>query len=1572
MSGLATFLDLFSQGDWTEWVGWTLFHSIWQIFAIAGIYAAAALALRNRSASSRYVAGCAAMAAMVTVPLLTYVWVSRDTERQVPPRAVAATVPRTELSSPARSTPQPTQVNSTETELSPAPRAPITAMQHTAPNTGSTVSADLSTALRPYLRSATLVWLFGVLLFSLRPAWGWRHVRRLRRHGLVPLPDSVQRLCTDLTTRLGVHQPVRVAQSALVIVPTIVGHLRPLVLLPASAVTGLNLSQLELILVHELAHVRRHDYLVNLAQTVVEALFFYHPAMWWVSSRIRCERENCCDDSAVAFSGSRATYVEALARLEEQRWTVPAAVMAASDGSLLNRVRRLCGQPSRTLRYHNAAAVFVGLATIGMVVAAFALQMPVAVTDHTKSENPVAVSETVQERMPGGTDSLADIPELADLRLGMTEAELRQIIKQNDLAVLTSDGNHGRTMDYMLTTSSGKRVIARLRDGECFAIERAPDLSASRDATVIGPDGRGLADVEVKAFVWPERLVLETQTDANGHFLLPDSRPGQWPLLRGKRGYMLTFSKPGFLPWKKHVFVERSSQGIYSRHSFLMRKAASLSGTLLDAEGNPLGGAQIRLCNFTAEPESMQESAPLYVTTRPIQTSRYATTRPDGSFRFENILPGRHLVQYEGMIVEPEIAKPFPRATVAHAETSDTEDGNLSVDDIVLDLSQSTASLEAEVVDENGKPLVNAEVSLHWESVLVEGVGFSTGLHHEQYPPAKTDAQGRMTISGIPPGEFEVLVEWNDEGVGKRKSLGRLYFEHNQPIKTRLALAKPVPRDILWGDAVDGIRLGIRPAPFAKSGSRLRHGDWLRYEVWIKNEGDQPIHIPGARNYGEMYSPRLENEAVNVVGHNTWHRLGISQTELDKTVLSVGPRYAKMLRQPQCSVRPEGTRRGRFGPEPLRVAPGKYPCFAELDVHYQEGLFYSRSQQEGKKVHLRSGKTEIQVLPAARLQVRRVTVATAETKREVVDANPDSELIRWSPSPSVTEDLILHHGYEPLLDEDDILDAIATPSLDDAQRYDVRLQLTPAASRRLARSAQDLQGERVVLRFEGFWTSPKITREVSDDRFVISDNLTKEQAEDIVQAIRRRLPDNEGQHDASDKDGAASAESLPVKHTPNAFFTARVIDTDTGRPIEKFTALAGTSRIEDIGWQWQPHTIREFSEGQMQWPPPGRRGYKEQVLRIEAEGYAPYQTPVVKRLDRVEPPGSTAKEEELDSGEIPTALSGRPGEPAELTIRLQRDPTVHGRVVLPNGQPAIDAQVAIAMASRQVRIIDGKIAVRPVTEDASLRDHWTRPFTTTTDEDGRFRLPTEIAPAAVIITHAQGITAFGYADLLDSHDISLQPWGVIDGQVMWGTEPGDGVTIDIGARTQVADRFPSLVGSHQSVQTDDRGRFRVEKLPPGLAQVSHVIEVPGKEGKSYRSVQFVEIAPGRPTELVFGGRGRPVVGKLVGADRYEDVRIRIAPNAPRAGGLADPNDVTWPAYGQFLKSPAGKNYLKNNILPEADGTFRIEDVPPETYQLFVTATGADGHIGYTRFTIDTVPGGASDEPHDLGDIRLRQ
>src|SRR5262249_44302433 len=163
-----------------------------------------------------------------------------------------------------------------------------------------------------------------------------------------PARDAWQTLARRLSRALGVRHAVRLLESTAVQIPAVVGWLRPVILLPASTVTGLTPEQLEMILAHELAHIRRHDFLVNLLQAVVVTLLFYHPAVWWISRQVRIERENCCDDLAVAVCGTPLQYARALTRLEELRVGAPSLAVSARGGSLFERVRRLVGDSTRT------------------------------------------------------------------------------------------------------------------------------------------------------------------------------------------------------------------------------------------------------------------------------------------------------------------------------------------------------------------------------------------------------------------------------------------------------------------------------------------------------------------------------------------------------------------------------------------------------------------------------------------------------------------------------------------------------------------------------------------------------------------------------------------------------------------------------------------------------------------------------------------------------------------------------------------------------------------------------------------------------------------------------------------------------------------------------------------------------------------------------------------------------------------------------------------------------------------------------------------------------------------------
>lgn len=191
--------------------------------------------------------------------------------------------------------------------------------------------------------------------------------------------------------RLALDRVVGVFESSAVTVPVMIGWMKPVVLLPAAALAGLSMMQVEALLAHELAHVRRHDYLVNLLQSAVETLLFYHPAVWFISRRMRIDREHCCDDLAVHVC-DRVVYATALSDLAAMA-TTPRVALAATDGPLLQRVRRILGQPAEG---HDGASGWLSVCMVVLLVGSIA---PVALTQDKK---PDAAKLLVDSSVAGG------------------------------------------------------------------------------------------------------------------------------------------------------------------------------------------------------------------------------------------------------------------------------------------------------------------------------------------------------------------------------------------------------------------------------------------------------------------------------------------------------------------------------------------------------------------------------------------------------------------------------------------------------------------------------------------------------------------------------------------------------------------------------------------------------------------------------------------------------------------------------------------------------------------------------------------------------------------------------------------------------------------------------------------------------------------------------------------------------------------------------------------------------------------------------------------------------------------
>ena len=292
-------------------LGWALVHFVWQ-GALVGLTLWCVLALTaGRASDVRYAAACTALFAMMALPALTFVRLAAHAYESVASSGLLANGGSMSISADG----------------------------------GSAVSmwalwVDRMDASMPWLM---LAWCAGVLVFSLRLALGLQVVRRLRLRETHAVNERMQQLFERLCVRLQVRQGVALLHSARVHVPTVIGWMKPVVLLPVASLTGFSELQIEALLAHELAHIRRNDYLVSVLQSMVEAVLFYHPVVWWVSRQVRRERECCCDQLAARICGDRVAYARALSVLEEKRRLLPEMALGANGGLLTMRIKRLLG-----------------------------------------------------------------------------------------------------------------------------------------------------------------------------------------------------------------------------------------------------------------------------------------------------------------------------------------------------------------------------------------------------------------------------------------------------------------------------------------------------------------------------------------------------------------------------------------------------------------------------------------------------------------------------------------------------------------------------------------------------------------------------------------------------------------------------------------------------------------------------------------------------------------------------------------------------------------------------------------------------------------------------------------------------------------------------------------------------------------------------------------------------------------------------------------------------------------------------------------------------------------------------
>jgi len=335
---------LIDLGPYIHTVTNILIHSLWQGILVGILAAAALYLLRGQNARIRYAVSCGAMAVIVGAAAVTAVSIWPDRYYQ----AGGAS----ELT----------------TEMADREGSPDVGAKTSIPSTVNDVASSSRWWKHPSVsQSFFMIWVAGVMLFSIYHFLGWRRARGFAGRDVSSAPVEWQARFDRLCDELRVKRIISLLSSSVVKVPCVVGWIKPVILVPASMFTSLDPSEVEMILVHELAHVRRYDVLVNILQTAVETLFFFNPAVWWLSRQLRIERENCCDDVAILKTGNRLKYARALSNLEESRMFRTSFGSALAGTPLRRRIQRIVG--TERPRFYSSVMSLSGMLLIVLIIA---------------------------------------------------------------------------------------------------------------------------------------------------------------------------------------------------------------------------------------------------------------------------------------------------------------------------------------------------------------------------------------------------------------------------------------------------------------------------------------------------------------------------------------------------------------------------------------------------------------------------------------------------------------------------------------------------------------------------------------------------------------------------------------------------------------------------------------------------------------------------------------------------------------------------------------------------------------------------------------------------------------------------------------------------------------------------------------------------------------------------------------------------------------------------------------------------------------------------------------------------
>lgn len=804
---MSSITNYFASMSFSQTLGWTLFHFVWQGLLLAALIALLLGMLSKRSANARYLVACCGLVLMAVCPVITFGWLHANQTNASETSALASTtsyslpLEQHSVSGSTSNSAVDSSVNSqtnsiaeaiesVENESSADTVGTVDFVEASRATSGvvsewqtidsaSTVSTwgqQLQSVLQPWIPWFVGLWLAGVLLLSVRMLVCWLRVNRLKTTG-AQLDDSrVSELFRHISERIGLSGRVRLVQSSSVVVPTVIGWSKPVVLLPASVLTGLSTQQLSAVIAHELAHVRRADYLVNLFQSVIETVLFYHPAVWWLSSRIRAERENCCDDLAADVCGSPREYAEALLKLEQLK-SSPALAMGADGASLLDRVARLLGKS------RNQATGPYWLAGCGsLLIAIVALSM--IFTDQTAQAD--AVSNTGAE-----TEKVDD----AD------------VVQEEE-------------------TEEDKTIVIKVLD----------------------ENGEPMEGVHIHAGIWSkDRSFPPNQmnnTDAEGRVTV--SLPDEFYILRlwaSADGYARLFKN-----WEEDNIKNGDTPP--ADYTFRMIKGATIGGVIVDQKGDPIAGAAIGVQASATHPGN--EDRLRFGSWYADEKSSDLVTDDQGRWSLDTLPPADDL-KVTVKTAHPEYIDD-PRGESYEAQGITTADLLAGTARIVMNKG---VAVSGNIVDSDGNPVENGLVvwgdSPYWDQGPNEvRIGLEGAFELPALPPGKK----RITVvaPGFQPETRVITIEPMMEDVDFK-------LEGGESLTIRVVDGKT-------GEPIPGAYIGVERWRYVQTIYNYQHPNVIDSGIpfradefgvyrWTWAPADEVKYSVSAEGYAQNYDVKL-------------------------------------------------------------------------------------------------------------------------------------------------------------------------------------------------------------------------------------------------------------------------------------------------------------------------------------------------------------------------------------------------------------------------------------------------------------------------------------------------------------------------------------------------------------------------------------------------------------------------------------------------------------------------------------------------------------------------------------------